>query len=252
MLGMLPRAVAAPITEAWPFAAIPQGWTAMKLETVDIRQAASAADIVYEALRKAIIEGDLAEGENLRQDQIASMFNTSRIPVREALSRLEQNGLITTQRYKGAVVAGLSIEEIEETFEFRALIEAEVIRLAVPRLTGKTLDAARRHCQAFDSEANSAMWGEINRNFHYSLYEAARRPYYLQIVRASLDRIDRYLRAQLTLTNGMSRARREHKGILDACIAGDADKAAELTRDHILGAGRALVTFLEETRGRND
>jgi DNA-binding GntR family transcriptional regulator len=252
MLGMLPRAVAAPITEAWPFAAIPQGWTAMKLETVDIRQAASAADIVYEALRKAIIEGDLAEGENLRQDQIASMFNTSRIPVREALSRLEQNGLITTQRYKGAVVAGLSIEEIEEIFEFRALIEAEVIRLAVPRLTGKTLDAARRHCQAFDSEANSAMWGEINRNFHYSLYEAARRPYYLQIVRASLDRIDRYLRAQLTLTNGMSRARREHKGILDACIAGDADKAAELTRDHILGAGRALVTFLEETRGRND
>jgi DNA-binding GntR family transcriptional regulator len=252
MLGMLPRAVAAPITEAWPFAAIPQGWTAMKLETVDIRQAASAADIVYEALRKAIIEGDLAEGENLRQDQIALMFNTSRIPVREALSRLEQNGLITTQRYKGAVVAGLSIEEIEEIFEFRALIEAEVIRLAVPRLTGKTLDAARRHCQAFDSEANSAMWGEINRNFHYSLYEAARRPYYLQIVRASLDRIDRYLRAQLTLTNGMSRARREHKGILDACIAGDADKAAELTRDHILGAGRALVTFLEETRGRND
>ncbi|AMS44596.1 Transcriptional regulator (plasmid) [Aminobacter aminovorans] len=252
MLGMLPRAVAAPITEAWPFAAIPQGWTAMKLETVDIRQAASAADIVYEALRKAIIEGDLAEGENLRQDQIALMFNTSRIPVREALSRLEQNGLITTQRYKGAVVAGLSIEEIEEIFEFRALIEAEVIRLAVPKLTGKTLDAARRHCQAFDSEANSAMWGEINRNFHYSLYEAARRPYYLQIVRASLDRIDRYLRAQLTLTNGMSRARREHKGILDACIAGDADKAAELTRDHILGAGRALVTFLEETRGRND
>ncbi|MBA8906930.1 MULTISPECIES: GntR family transcriptional regulator [Aminobacter] len=224
----------------------------MKLETVDIRQAASAADIVYEALRKAIIEGDLAEGENLRQDQIALMFNTSRIPVREALSRLEQNGLITTQRYKGAVVAGLSIEEIEEIFEFRALIEAEVIRLAVPKLTGKTLDAARRHCQAFDSEANSAMWGEINRNFHYSLYEAARRPYYLQIVRASLDRIDRYLRAQLTLTNGMSRARREHKGILDACIAGDADKAAELTRDHILGAGRALVTFLEETRGRND
>ena len=252
MLGMLPHAVAAPITEAWPFAAIPQGWTTMKLETVDIRQAASAADIVYEALRKAIIEGDLAEGENLRQDQIASMFNTSRIPVREALSRLEQNGLITTQRYKGAVVAGLSIEEIEEIFEFRALIEAEVIRLAVPNLTGKVLDAARRHCQAFDSEANSAMWGEINRNFHYSLYEAARRPYYLQIVRASLDRIDRYLRAQLTLTNGMSRARREHKAILDACIAGDADKAAELTRDHILGAGRALVTFLEETRGKND
>lgn len=151
----------------------------MKLDAVDVRQAASAADIVYEALRKAIIEGDLAEGENLRQDHIAQMFNTSRIPVREALSRLEQHGLITTERYKGAVVAGLSIEEIEEIFEFRALIEAEVIRLAIPNLDRRTLDLARQHCEEFEREENSDRWGEINRNFHYSLYEAARRPYYL-------------------------------------------------------------------------
>lgn len=220
----------------------------MKLEAVDIRQAASAADIVYEALRKAIIEGDLAEGENLRQDQIAHMFNTSRIPVREALSRLEQNGLITTQRYKGAVVAGLSIEEIEEIFEFRALLEAEIIRLALPNMDRKTLELARRHCEEFGKETNSAKWGEINRNFHYSLYEAARRPYHLQIVRVSLDRIDRYLRAQLTLTDGMTRAHREHQAILDACVEGDAARASQLTREHILGASRALIAFLEETR----
>lgn len=224
----------------------------MKLETIDIRQAASAADIVYEALRKAIIEGDLAEGENLRQDQIASMFNTSRIPVREALSRLEQHGLITTQRYKGAVVAGLSIEEIVEIFEFRALVEAEVIRLAVPNMDHETLDAARLNCEEFGRETNSARWGEINRKFHYGLYEAARRPYYLQIVRASLDRIDRYLRAQLTLTDGMTRAHREHLLILEACVAGDAEKAAKLTRDHVLDAGRALIAYLEEKRAKDE
>lgn len=222
----------------------------MKLETVDIRQAASAADIVYESLRKAIIEGDLAEGENLRQDQIARMFNTSRIPVREALSRLEQNGLITTERYKGAVVAGLSIAEIAEIFEFRALIEPEIIRIAVPHMDRKTLELAQRSCDEFGQELRSARWGEINRNFHYSLYEAARRPYYLQIVRASLDRIDRYLRAQLTLTDGMTRARREHQAILDACLSGDADRASQLTREHILGASRALISFLEEKRSK--
>lgn len=226
-----------------------RGLDAMKLDAVDVRQAASAADIVYEALRKAIIEGALAEGENLRQDQIAQMFNTSRIPVREALSRLEQHGLITTQRYKGAVVAGLSIEEIEEIFEFRALLEAEVIRLAVPNMDRRTLELARRHCDEFGKESDSAKWGETNRNFHYSLYEAARRPYYLQIVRASLDRIDRYLRAQLTLTDGMKRAAREHEAILDACTRGDADLASSLTRDHILDAGRSLVVFLKQQRG---
>ena len=62
----------------------------MKLKSVDISKTASASAIVFDALRKAIIEGELAEGEHLRQDHIAQMFNTSRIPVREALQRLEQ------------------------------------------------------------------------------------------------------------------------------------------------------------------
>jgi DNA-binding GntR family transcriptional regulator len=224
------------------------GLDVMKFAAVDVRQAASAADLVYEALRKAIIEGDIAEGENLRQDQIAQMFNISRIPVREALSRLEQHGLITTQRYKGAVVAGLSIEEIEEIFEFRALIEAEVIRLAVPNLDREILAKARRYCDAFDRETDPHRWGEINRNFHYGLYEASRRPYYLQNVRSSLDRIDRYLRAQLSFTNGVPRAGREHEAILHACEKGDADLASRLTRNHILDAGRSLMTFLREQR----
>ena len=220
----------------------------MKFAAVDVRQAASAADIVYESLRKAIIEGALAEGESLRQEEIAQMFNTSRIPVREALSRLEQHGLITTQRYKGAVVAGLSIGEIEEIFEFRALIEAEVMRLAVPNLDRETLERARHYCDAFDRETDPHRWGEINRAFHTSLYEAARRPYYLQNVRSSLDRIDRYLRAQLTFTNGVPRAGREHEAILSACEKGDADLASRLTRDHVLDAGKSLMEFLHAQR----
>ena len=220
----------------------------MKFAAVDIRQAASAADLVYEALRRAIIEGDIAEGESLRQEEIAQKFNTSRIPVREALFRLEQHGLITTQRYKGAVVAGLSIEEIEEIFEFRALIEAEAIRLAVPNLDPETLKAARRHCDAFDRQTDPHRWSEINRNFHYTLYEASRRPYYLQNVRSSLDRIDRYLRAQLTFTKGVPRAGREHEAILAACEKRDPALASRLTRDHILNAGRSLTTFLREQR----
>ncbi len=220
----------------------------MKFAAVDVRQTASAADIVYESLRKAIIEGALAEGESLRQEEIAKMFNTSRIPVREALSRLEQHGLITTRRYKGAVVAGLSIGEIEEIFEFRALIEAEVMRLAVPNLDRETLERARRYCDAFDRETDPHRWGEINRAFHTSLYEACRRPYHLQQVRASLDRIDRYLRAQLTFTDGVPRAGREHEAILAACEKGDADLAARLTRDHVLDAGKSLTAFLRQHR----
>ena len=89
----------------------------MKYPTTDISKRDSAATIIFEALRKAIIEGDLKDGEPLRQEEIARSFNTSRFPVREALNRLEQQGLVRTQRYKGAVVATLSMQEAGEDFE---------------------------------------------------------------------------------------------------------------------------------------
>lgn len=223
----------------------------MKLEAIDVGLTASASDLVYERLRKAIVEGQLSEGEKLGQDQIARLFNTSRIPVREALSRLEHEGLVTVQRFKGAVVAALSADEIKEIFELRALLEGEIMRLAVPNMDKATLERARQYCHEFATEAQAEKWGEINKNFHYTLYEAAKRPYHLQVIRSALDKVDRYLRAQLILTDGMDRAKRDHQAIFDACATGDAERAAALTSTHILDASAALVKFLAKQRGQN-
>ncbi|GGD10825.1 GntR family transcriptional regulator [Aureimonas glaciei] len=221
----------------------------LRLKTTDIGRAASAADLIVESLREAIVQGELRDGELLRQDQIASLFNVSRIPVREALARLEALGLVTNQRYKGAVVASLSLDEIAETFEFRALIEPEVLRLAAASMSRESLDEAARHCQAFAAETNPELWAQLNRAFHYALYRDANRPYHLQVVSSALDKVGRYLKAQLALTDGMDQARREHQAILDACLAGDGDRAAELTRAHILDASHSLVAFLQRERG---
>lgn len=220
----------------------------MKLQAVDIGQMASASDVIFAALREAIARGDLADGETLRQDHIARMFNVSRIPVREALTRLEEQGLVTTQRYRGAVVASLSLDEIREIFDFRALLEPEVLRLSVKRMTAESLRRAEEHCRAFEQESDPAKWNDHNRDFHRSLYADAGRPYHLQVIAAALDRTDRYLRAQLALTDGHERARREHRAILEACVARDAEGAALLTRNHILDASRSLVDVLIASR----
>jgi DNA-binding GntR family transcriptional regulator len=222
----------------------------LKVNATNIAQMASASDVIFDALREAINSGELAEGETLRQDQIARLFNVSRIPVREALARLEEHGLVETQRYRGAVVSSLSPKEIAEIFEFRALLEPQVIQHSVERMSAETLDMAKAYCKAFATEKDSAKWGELNRNFHSSLYRDSGRPYYLQVINAALDQVDRYLRAQLVLTKGMARARREHQLILDACIKRDAERAAELTRDHIMGASRSLIEFLESAGKR--
>ncbi|UWQ92554.1 GntR family transcriptional regulator [Aliisedimentitalea scapharcae] len=211
-----------------------------KFQAVDIGKTASAATIIFNALRKAIVEGDLSDGDPLRQDEIARMFNTSRIPVREALTMLEQQGLVKTVRYKGAVVAALSMQEASEIFDFRAFLEAEVIRQAVPVMSSGVLDQAQQFLEKFAAASEPMEYGDLNRGFHATLYRASGRPYHLSVIENSMDRIDRYLRAQLVLSGGMSRADREHQAILDACRKGDADKAAQLTADHILGAKASL------------
>ncbi|MBO6676681.1 MAG: GntR family transcriptional regulator [Rhizobiales bacterium] len=220
----------------------------MNLKTVDLGAASSSADVIFDALREAIVEGTLKDGDLLRQDQIATMFNVSRIPVREALARLEEQGLITNQRYKGAVVSSLSLDEISELFEFRALLEGEVIRQAVDQITDQTLDEAKNFAEEFARETDSSRWGALNRQFHYTLYKDCKKPYHLQIIANALDSVSRYLRAQLVLTSGIERARREHAGILDAAINRDSAEAAARTRDHILGASRSLIEFLEVER----
>lgn len=220
----------------------------LNLKATNLGATASASDLIFEALREAIVEGDLKDGDLLRQDQIATMFNVSRIPVREALARLEEQGLATNQRYKGAVVSSLSLGEIEEMFEFRALLEAEVIRRSVLNITAETLSEASRFAEAFAKETDSSQWARLNRLFHYTLYRDSNRPYHLQVVSGALDKIARYLRAQLVLTSGIERARREHAGILAAAMARDSDKAADLTRQHILGAGQSLIGFLQVER----
>lgn len=213
----------------------------MRFQVVDIGKTASAASIVFDALRKAIIEGDLKEGEPLRQDEIARMFNTSRIPVREALTRLEQQGLVTTVRYKGAMVAGLTIEEAGEIFDFRSLVEGEVIFRAVPRMTPQILAEARACCDAFRDDQDAMAWGDLNRQFHATLYAASGLTYHLSVVDTALDRIDRYLRSRLLLRRSMARAKTEHREILAACEAGDAEAARRLTVAHIQDAKASLA-----------
>ena len=216
----------------------------MPFQAVDISRMASAAAIVFDALREAIIEGDLAEGEPLRQDDLARRFGTSRIPVREALTRLEQLGLVTTQRYRGAVVAGLKAEQAREIFDFRRLLETEVTRRAVPRMGPADLAEARRALEAFSASPDPMAWGGLNRAFHLSIYRAAGLPYHLEVINNAMDRVERYLRAQLVMSDGMARADAEHRAILAACDAGKAKRAARLVGAHIDGAKEVLLAHL--------
>ena len=218
----------------------------VKVKAIDIGKTKSAATVIFSALRKSIVDGDVVAGEPLRQDELAKLFNTSRLPVREALTMLEQQGLVKTERYKGAVVAALSISEAAEIFDFRALVEAEVMRNAVPLMTHAVLEEAEAAIEAFAQVVDPMEYGDLNRAFHETLYRASAQKFHLQMIGNGIDRIDRYVRAQLVMGSGLKQADEEHRAILAACRARDAELAAQLTAHHILSAKRALERFLIE------
>jgi len=218
----------------------------MKARAIDLARTASSSDIIFDALRDEIISGNLKAGESIRQEYIAKLFNVSRIPVREALKRLEAQGLVKNERYKGAVVSSLSDDEIREIYEFRMNLEPLVIRYSVENMKPETLALAREYCERFSEEEDPANWGDLNRNFHETLYRDCHRPFHLKIIGEAIDRIDSYTRAQLVLTKGMNTAITEHMAILEACEQGDADTAAALTRQHIADGYTSLRNFLEK------
>lgn len=220
----------------------------MNFKAVDVPQAKSATQIIFETLRQAIIMGEMEDGAPLRQEELAKAFNTSRIPVREAIVRLEQLGLVETRRYRGAVVAAISIEEFDEILDLRAVVESDAIRRAVPLMTQATLDQARSHLENFAVATEPEEGIDFNRKFHCCLYEASQSPNYLKVINSLLDRMDRHLRAQLSLTDGLERATREHENILVACEDADADRAAKLTYDHVQGVKVSLINYLRSKR----
>lgn len=204
-----------------------------------------------EALRERILRGVYADDTPLRQDALAAELGVSRIPIREALRQLEAEGLVVFNPHRGAVVSSLSVDEIEELFELRAQIESDLVRRAVVRTKTEHVSRAKEILKAYESAFRTGEvgeWGKLNWEFHSTLYAPADRPFTMAIIQRLHQQSDRYLRMQLVLTHGESRAIDEHRAILTAVAGHDVKLACSLMRQHILGAGRKLVRFVSAER----
>ena len=205
--------------------------------------AASAAD----AIRRKIFDGELKDGEPLRQDLLAAEFGISRTPIREALVQLEAEGLLRIEPHKGAVVRGASVVDIEETFELRGILEPMLLERSGPGLTAEDFEQIEAILNEYSTELrnqNVRRWGELNTSFHCKLYARAGRPQMLSIVEKLLTASDRYTRLQLLHTDGLKRAEQEHAEIVELCRKRQFRTAAELLAHHIGTVKDALIGFV--------
>lgn len=216
----------------------------LKSKVSDIGATPAASIIISKYLREVIVSGELSENEPIRQEQIAAMFNVSKIPVREALKTLEAEGLVVFYRNRGAVVAAISEPELAQMFEVRILLESTILRLAVPNMTQKNFKKIALACDRFIMEDDVSRWAELNWELHLAMYEAANRPFMVDLIKSIHDKLERYLRVQLTVADGLIQADKEHRMILEACKKGNSDHAAELMKKHIAGVCRDLYSHL--------
>ena len=191
------------------------------------------ADPVYHALKSAIIAGELAPGEPLRQDEIARQHGVSKIPVREALLRLEADGFVLFRKNKGAIVRELSAQEVLNLLDIREALECKALELAVPLMIDSDIAAARAVIDEYGHEGTVEAWSGLNLRFHQILYEPCGNAPLLQMIDDLRARIGPVMRLTVTETSGLDRPHAEHQAILQACIDHDSDRAVTLLRQHI-------------------
>ncbi|WP_061119271.1 MULTISPECIES: GntR family transcriptional regulator [unclassified Caballeronia] len=209
----------------------------------------TTVELVTTAIRQRILSGDLAPGEVLRQEALADELGVSRVPIREAITRLTGEGLLTKVPHKGAYVAELSIEEVQETFEIRLRLEPWLFSQAIPHITDAEIAKAEKLVSEMD-HADSGVWGQLNWRLHETLYLPARREITLQMLRGLHDRSDRYFRFQVVQVPIREQSHEEHMNLIDACKKRDAKLGAKLLEQHVKTAAQQIIAVVQTIMAR--
>ena len=213
--------------------------------------APSLPDLAYERLRGAILDGSLAAGAPLRQEEIATQLNISRLPIREALRRLDTEGLAVLRPRRGYVVASLDHGEINDVLDLQATLEARAGYSATQNRSDTVLKALEACLAQLDkatgrSPVNVNAFAELNLRFHDTLFESSGRPFLCRILRLLRANAERYARTAAGMRVDLRASQREHRKILDAYRAGDAGAVAELCKAHREATRTRLITHLEK------
>jgi DNA-binding GntR family transcriptional regulator len=199
--------------------------------------------IVTDRLRAAILNGQLAPGARLRQDDLAARLGVGRMPIREALLILKSEGLIEHRPHRGAMVVNLRPDDIREIFSIRSLLEGRAASLAAPVLTVSDLARLRRvHAEMTHLDHDVERWLALNHEFHTTIYTASGWPRLQAMINALRNTVQPYLRVTFSLIGRA--AQQEHHRILQAAEEHDAEALERLTIEHLNRTAAELMAYL--------
>jgi DNA-binding GntR family transcriptional regulator len=202
----------------------------------------SKGGIITDTLRDRIARGELPPGTLLRQRQLALEFNVSPTPVREALRRLESEGLVSYELHRGSRVANVDLEEQEENLRVLAALESLAASLASEKITDTDIDEIRALERRFaDCKERDPAIKELNWAFHFRIYECARSPLLLSLMRLLWRAFPQGPQHWRPHEESIA----QHADLVDALANKDADRAAAVIENHVLGS----ITWMRSIAG---
>jgi DNA-binding GntR family transcriptional regulator len=200
---------------------------------------ASRGDLAYQRLFESIERGTLKPGARLRELELSTWLGASRTPIREALGRLEGEGLIARDPSRGMIVA--------ELYAMREVLEGTAAALAARHASEAEVDALREIAQRDRGLADAARIARVNRLFHETLFRAAHNRFLLRAVSALRQSMVLLGPTTLATAGRPGKARGEHEAIVEAIARRDPAGADEAARTHIRAAYRARLTLILES-----
>jgi DNA-binding GntR family transcriptional regulator len=204
-------------------------------------------DVVFETLRQAILRGELKPGERLMEIHLAQKLGVSRTPVREAIRKLELEGLVRMIPRKGAVVAEITITDLEDVLEVRMALEELAVKLACRKMTEQQLEELCRRSEAFRATLGGNDIGACARadmEFHEGIYAATGNGRLMQMLNNLREQMYRYRMEYLKDKRCHPSLEQEHEELLEALRLRDEDLAVSVIGKHILGQKEHIIDGL--------
>lgn len=206
-----------------------------------------SAETLYQQLKQDIRDNKLPIATPLKQEQLASDYGVSRIPIRDVLQRLKNEGWLTQSGKRGVMVHPLSATEAEDLYMMRMYLEPLILSHAMPKFNHQILGQATDILEQLDQPKLSiSRHGDLNWQFHACLYQAANRPTLFNNIHNLHQLCSRYIGFHSVELNYEKTSQHEHYQLLNAIKAKQLGKAKNILKQHISEAGEILVEYLHK------
>ena len=216
---------------------------------MDVNDYLPLRDVVFNTLRQAILRGEMEPGERLMEIQLAQKLGVSRTPIREAIRKLELEGLVIMIPRKGAEVAHITEKDMKDVLEVRSTLEELVVELAIKNVTDEKIEELKCANKVFESaivSKDAVNIVEADVKFHDILYSMTNNARLIQIINNLREQMYRYRLEYVKDTDYHIVLLNEHKELVNAIRAGKKEEARKIMKKHITNQEMTVIRNIKE------